>query len=862
MDAIDRLLKRFGYRFKHMYDTGPLYVYSDDYLSRPALLLDTSLFSFSPETYHYVHYTSLQNRLMHQYFGLLRFCVANETELKDELDIFLGDNLDIKDIQIFGQNRNDQHIDPTPPEYNFALIFEEVFGSQALHALKAEVSYIDRSGIRRFIDYELSKKDSTIAIELNGEQYHHPLFIGKKRYRSQLFKQNSLVSDGKKVFRWSNRGMSDRTKMTDQLREYLGSSENFKSNPAFYAKREITTLKLYDHQDQALQRIDAERKHGKSTFLVVLPTGTGKTEVFIEDMHRQIKEGHVNQVLVLVPTTELKKQTIARINTQLPLLTISDDLDNTASQVYVMTNSFMLRRYKQLAAHRFDYILVDEAHRAGAHGLRKVLEHFSPSTLIGLTATDERLDKQKLEDIFGSYEIDLTLKQAIEKGIVPPIRAFRLMSNIDLSEVRFNGKDYVKSDLNKTVQVPSRDQLIVDLLKKYFSTPLQYAKPLPQGIVFCVDIKHTQRMAMLLNDNGISAASVHGTDRKGLVEYEKNNVQFLCACELLNEGWDAPQTQVIVMARPTMSKVLYTQQLGRGTRRYPGKEALYVVDVVDSYAMALQPYSVHSLLQIPNYMPFADIVFPIAGTGVNEIMILNGLYEEERRLEPINIFNFEKEFGDLINEEQLARELFISTGTVKSWVKKGELTPTKSIPFGKSQLNYFDPNVIAVLRLEKGLKERTEESRREDFFEFLEQRDYTFSYKIIFLLALIKHANQQGEAALLDLTESYQHFYQSVLRKFGSNEKDNNPFNELVNLNNKSYVQRSMLQNPFEKFERKRFVYHCKDLALISFDAVLWDRLHENDLKIIQKQMIQDGINYFKRINIELQESDFLDVLH
>lgn len=857
MKEFNSLLSSYGYDFEATVETGLLYIASNKPDTKPAVLLDTELFSLSPEHFHYIHYTSVQNSLMHKYNGVLRFCESNEQELKIQLEHFLKEYKEPERISLFGSNRSQIHIDPTPPEFNFALIFENVFGSQALHALKAEVTYIDRAGKRRFVDYILKKKGSEIGIELNGESYHHPLLIGKDRYRSQLFKQNSLVSDGKKVFRWSNRGMADSTKISDQLREYFGSADSFKSNPAYMAKRSISSFELYDHQINALAKIEAERAKGKTTFLIVLPTGTGKTEVFIEDMKRQLSGGKAKKVLILVPTRALKEQTINRLQERSPTLLVGANIESKSAQIIVHTNAMMLRLYSQLESNEFDYILVDEAHRAASNGLRKILEHFSPQTLIGLTATSERLDQRNLEDVFGSYEIDLTLKQAIEKGIVPPIRAFRLRSNIDLSKVRFNGKDFVKSDLNKTVQIPSRDQLIVDTLKKYFGKPLKYGKPLSQGIVFCVDIKHTKRMSKLLNENGISAASVHGTDRHGLKEYENKNIRFLCACELLNEGWDAPQTEIVVMARPTMSKVLYTQQLGRGTRRHPGKEALYVVDVVDSYGAALHPFSSHSLLQIPNYLPFGNLVNPEQGSHVQETTVLEGLFEREHRIEPINIFNFEQEFGNLINEEQLARELFVSTGTIKSWVKKKEIRPTKTIPFGRHMLNYFEPSVAENIRLKKGLKERTKATRYDDFFEFLEQRDYTFSYKIVFMLSLLKHINQQGEALLVSVSKSYQGFYQELSTKFKAAEKAKNPLNAINKLEDLAYIQRSILQNPFEKFERKRFMYQCKDLALISFDAVLWERLNRKDIARIQDQMIKDGIDYYQKINMTLLKEDF-----
>ncbi|NTS78701.1 DEAD/DEAH box helicase family protein [Catenovulum sp. SM1970] len=850
---LNSALNELDYTLTESFETGFLYCHP----TKTAVLVDTHLFELDPQDYHYVHYTSVQNKLMHQHQGLLRFVYDDHALFINELELFTNTDIEPENIRIFGQQRDEHHLDPTPPEYNFALIFERVFSGKALHALKAEDSYIDRAGTRRFIDYTLKRQTKPIAIELNGERYHHPLLTGKKKYRSQLFKQNSLVSDGYLVYRWSNRGMADDTKIDDQLRTYFGYASQFCAAPHYRAERAISEFALYEHQADTIKRINQERQSGKNTFLVVLPTGTGKTEVFIEDMRQQYLDKQIERVLVIVPTSALKTQMVERVKKHIPELQVGFELGDNRIDVVVQTSAYLLRHYQNQNSQHFDYILVDEAHRAAAHGLRKVLEHFTPKTLIGLTATDERLDKQKLEDIFGSYQVDLTLQQAIEKGLVPPIRAFRLSSNIDLSAVRFNGKDFVKSDLNKTVQVPSRDQLIVDVINKYFKEPLQPNKPAAQGVIFCVDVKHTKRMAKLLNNNGLTAASVHASDRKGIEAYLSGDIRFLCACELLNEGWDAPQTEIVVMARPTMSKVLYTQQLGRGTRKHPGKEALYVIDVVDSYGAALQPWSLHGLFNLNQYQPFENIIEPEQALHSNEILILDGLWEGERRIEPINIFNFEKEFGDLLNEEQLARELFVSTGTVKSWLKKGDIQADKSLPFGRATLNYFETEQVEQIRVTKKLKQRTEQSRYDDFFEFLAQRDYTFSYKIAFMLAFLKHCDNQGEANLEAVTKTYQVFYKQLFDEFNVVEKSNSSLSDQSKLNDEKNIQKNILESPFEKFERKRFMYQCKDLALIAFDTVLWDKLKVEDLNKVREQMLDDGINYFEKINISLNQGHF-----
>ncbi|QTH63305.1 DEAD/DEAH box helicase [Psychrosphaera ytuae] len=868
------LLRSFGYQFHdtksdlHQHSKLGL-LFTSVIEGRPAIFIDCSEDEIASDTFEYVDYTSHQNYLMHKHCGLLRFvCFADEqleqlsvdlltflshidAELSIEKRLAAGITYDAitsqsrdLEVSVYGAERDNTHTDPTPPEFNFSVFFADVFGEQSFHALKPEANYIDLSGTRRYVDFVLTTKERDIAVELNGERYHHPRFISEKQYRSQLFKQNSLVADGTLVFRWSDRGMRDSVKLKEQFLLYFGNPEDFQRAPNFKIERQVN-FEHYPHQTDAVNKIKEGRARGDNTFLVVLPTGTGKTEVFIEDLAQQLSVNPALSVLAILPTVNLRDQLIQRLEAAFSGLVLTTQFDSNA-QVTVVTSAYAIRNFKTQRTTDFEYILVDEAHRAGAIGLKRLLEYFQPQTLLGLTATPDRTDQQKLEQIFGEYEVDLTLEQAIKDGLIPPIRAFRLESNIDFSKVRFLGKDFVKSDLNKTVITPSRDQLITDVLNEYFGQELNGR--LMQGVIFCVDVKHTKRMAKMLNNNGLSAVAVDGKNREGIELYTQGKVRFICACDLLNEGWDAPQTSIVVMARPTMSKVLYTQQLGRGTRNHKDKEALYVIDVVDSYGANLgQPWSVHGLFGLNQYQPFGNLVEPKTSRQT-ELLILDGLFEKERRIEPINIFNFEKEFGHLLNEEQLARELFVSTGTLRQWLKKDDLKPSKTLEFGKKILNYFEPHIVEEVRQQKKLKLRTKETRRDDFFEFLEERDYTRSYKIVFLLSLLNHCNERGEIAIDLLVDKYREYYLRLLDKQERVESKSSQYNDREFLNSPKEVQKSMLQFPFEKFERKCFVYQSDELSIVGFDETLWQKLTNDDLEKARKQMEQDAEDYFGKV--------------
>ena len=803
--------------------------------------------------FSYTEYTKEQNLIMHQYKSVYRFIVESlndviqiEYELPKLLKGLFGED----NIKTSGVNRELQEVDPTIPEAYFEQAFIETYGRESLDKIEREFPVIDINGQTRWIDYVVRHKDYNIAIEKNGETYHHPIIVKRKRYQKQLIKQNSLVAYGYKVFRWSLEGMRFKETFNEELRIFLGNSEEFRKSEKLTLTRKVV---LFNHQSDTLKLINEQRKKGEKSFLVVLPTGTGKTEVMITDIIHQFKLGIIQNVLILVPSRQLRTDLIkvlsTRINDELKelMLIVSND---EGSQVLVQTYSWMSRYYQKFNSNKYDYIVIDEAHHAVAPTLQKVIQHFTPGTLLGLTATDIRLDEKKLEDIFGKYKTDLSLVDAIKQNLLAPIRAFRVKSNIDLSEIRFNGKDYVGTDLQKNVVVPSRDKLIVDVLKKYFvGTEIGFKS----GLIFCVSISHANSLAKRMRENGVLCKSVSSKEKKSaqyIEQYQNGEIQFLTTCSLLNEGWDSPRTSIIVMARPTMSKVLYTQQIGRGTRKYKDKEALYVLDVVDNYGGAgtfkNTPWSIHALLGMSRYTHWGNVLDN--KTTSKEELILAGLHEEERRIEEIDIFTFEEKYGDYLNDEQLARELFVSTGTVKNWISKGKVIPDVSIPMGRKKLNFYIPEQVEKIRERLNLKVHNESTQYDDFYEFIEEGNYTFSYKIIMMLSVLKIVDNNGECNLDDLTRVYKYFYKKRIEDEKKVDRDNCPLSSISYLNNDNKIKNSILSNPFEKFERKKFMYHSKDLNHISFSMNLWKRISSEKEKI-RAHFINDLMKYYEQLD-------------
>ena len=791
-----------------------------------------SIFNYELYTQHQNEYMNLSDRCYRIYY--------NPDTFKEELDALLSNNQIIEFTRSSYSNREISAIDNSALESIFENRFEDVYGLDALEYVYKEFGILDYNGRQVFMDFVVETNNGYIAVEENGVTYHHPQLIGIDDYKKQLSKQNTFCKYGAKVFRWSSNDCLNNDKINDEILKFFGPRENFINKGLLVGER---SFKLYQHQEDTLQQIVESRKNGVNSFLVVFPTATGKSKIVEEDIKQLLMDNPLLKICITSPTVSISDDWINRMTQLANSVKTELSIGKTPEfQICCSTYYVLWSNIHKLPADYFDYIVVDEAHHAVAPMMKRALQYFTPQYLLGMTATPFRKDTSSLEDIFGSYQVQLSLEEAMEKDIIVKARAFRIISNIDLSEVRFNGKHFINSDLEKTVRVNSRNELIADVLRKYFSNGM--VKDI-QGIVFCVSISHAEEMARVLNSVGLSAESLSSNSKnasKILEDYKNKKVRFLCSCSMISEGWDSPQTSIVVMARPTLSKTLYIQQLGRGFRKYLGKECLFVIDVVDQYGSLAIPWSMNSLFNNPYYVPFGNITKP------GDMTYINGLSEKVQKIEEINLSTFESNYGDYLSLEQSARELYIGTATLLRWVLSKSVPCDLIIPFGSSKLYMFKPATIDTIRDIKKLTVHSDETIHQDFFDFLNEKIFTFSFKLIFMLALFKSADQNGEAALDDIRVLYIKFYQERI-DLGLHVDREICIYTKEYLGNEKVIKNSILTNPFEKFERKRFIYYSKDLAKISFNTTLWNSLSETDMKEIEKIQLANLDEYYENLD-------------
>lgn len=696
-----------------------------------------------------------------------------------------------------------EHADSSPLELLFEQNFTDVYGMRALKYLQKEFRISDEDGNNYFLDYLVDTADSRVAIEENGIHYHHPQLIGIEGYRKQLRKQNTCALWGLKLYRFSTEDCRFKDRIEDDIRSYLGKDTSGFREAGLLLERKT---ELYEHQEISLAQIEERREKGIRAFLIVLPTAAGKSRIVEEDIQKFAAGKEQFRALILAPNTNIIADWKERID---------KDLQPLQDRIDIKTYSYAVRHYHEKTRDYYSYIVVDEAHHAVAPMLKRVIQYYAPEFLVGLTATDQRPDKKRLEEIFGNYTTELSLKDAMEKGVVARANVYRIETNIDLSHVRFNGKDYVNADLEKSVRVTSRNELIVNVLKDYFTEGDAGKR---QGIIFCINKAHTKEMARLLNVAGISAQDYSGDTKhpeKVMQEFKEHKIRFLCACDMISEGWDYPELGILVMARPTLSKVLYLQQIGRGLRRTSIKKNVFVIDVVDEYGAMVRPCSMHAIFGNSLYVPFGDITRQDYLPG--QMIEIDGITERVERIVEVDIHTFEEKYGDYYSQEQLAREYFVNTGTITSWIRKGKITPTVEFPFGSKKISLFSPGDVEKYRKELNIQEHNDETVRDDFFAFLEERDYSLSYKMPFLLSFIDHMDTIGDAKIEDVLTDYIAFYQDRINKGLPVDRPSCPYNDET-LKDRKMIKSSMLTNPFEKFERKRFMYYSKDLGVISLN--------------------------------------------
>jgi superfamily II DNA or RNA helicase/HKD family nuclease/diadenosine tetraphosphate (Ap4A) HIT family hydrolase len=338
-------------------------------------------------------------------------------------------------------------------------------------------------------------------------------------------------------------------------------------------------------QQAALAALEHTRAVGNKAGLVVLATGLGKTWLSAFDTSR----AEYRRVLFVAHREEILNQaldTFRRVRPDGRLGHYTGEAkDPDAEVVFASIQTLSKREHlERFSRDTFDYVIVDEFHHAAAASYRKLITHFEPQFLLGLTATPERTDGGDLLALCQQnlvYRSDLV--EGVREGLLSPFHYYGVPDDVDYANIPWRSTRFDEEALTTAVATKRRAQNALDQLR---------TKGGQRALGFCVSQRHADFMTAFFKESGLRAVAVHSGPTSApraasLEQLEAGELDIVFAVDMLNEGVDLPTLDTVMMLRPTESKILWLQQFGRGLRKAAGKERLVVIDYIGNHRVFL-----------------------------------------------------------------------------------------------------------------------------------------------------------------------------------------------------------------------------------------------------------------------------------
>lgn len=375
-------------------------------------------------------------------------------------------------------------------------------------------------------------------------------------------------------------------------------------------------VKLRPYQREAIDSVRSIFDQGVPNALIVLATGLGKTVVFCS-LGREMRSEGIGKILMLAHRDELLTQARDKWLAVDPGACVGiyqgDRRESWADVIFASVQSCYpdvldedgvtvkrRGRIHELPLAEIGLIIVDECHRlpAPTYGavISAVREANPNALLLGVTATPARADGKGLGMYFDRVAYRMGIAEGIDQGYLAPVRGTRVELQIDLSEVKVSKRtgDYDDTDLGRVLDTDSAREHIVRKWLEIVGPGTEDGGPHGRFTAsFSPTVESAEHLCAEFERAGVRAGFVSGatkkTERKRVLDaYQRGEIRVLCNVGVLTEGWDAPHTACVLMARPTKSGVLYRQAVGRGTRIAPGKADCIVMDCVGANALGLQ----------------------------------------------------------------------------------------------------------------------------------------------------------------------------------------------------------------------------------------------------------------------------------
>lgn len=339
-------------------------------------------------------------------------------------------------------------------------------------------------------------------------------------------------------------------------------------------------------QEDALARIKSLRDSGERRGVVISATGTGKTilaALALRDAEPKRALFIVHREQILTKAMSEFQRVLDRPAADFGLLAGGVDQSERPFVFATIQSLAQPRTLKRFVADEFDFIIIDEVHRSGARTYREVIDYFQPKFLLGLTATPERSDDFNVFELF-DYNVpyEIRLQAALESKMLVPFHYFGVTDYVTEDDV-------VIDDATSLAHLvaPERVKYLVEMLARY-GHPRDV-----RGLIFCSSLKECNELSELLNQRtvrgqrlrtvSLSGSTSQQERERAVASLEAGELDYLLTVDIFNEGIDIPSVNQVVMLRQTQSAIVFTQQLGRGLRKFAGKDHLRVIDFIGNY---------------------------------------------------------------------------------------------------------------------------------------------------------------------------------------------------------------------------------------------------------------------------------------
>lgn len=361
-------------------------------------------------------------------------------------------------------------------------------------------------------------------------------------------------------------------------KHYRQKQENFPAEQIFSVK--FTPNKM---QTEALASLEELRRSGREKALLISATGTGKTYLAAF----AVQKAAPRRILFLVHREQILKQaaqTFQHVLGNISIGFLTGTHKNFTAPYLFSTISMMAKPeiLAQFAPTHFDYIIIDETHRAGAASYRKIIEYFRPQFCLGMTATPSRSDGFDIYRLFDyniAYEIHL--KQAMQENMLCPFHYF------GITDITIDNKEIDDISAFTELTADERVEHIIEKAQFY-----GWCGERVKGLVFCRNIEEARILSQKFNAKGFFTVALCGEDKQEIRENAISRLEqkerfggldYIFTVDIMNEGIDIPAVNQIIMLRPTKSSIIFVQQMGRGLRRYPHKDYVVILDFIGNY---------------------------------------------------------------------------------------------------------------------------------------------------------------------------------------------------------------------------------------------------------------------------------------